>query len=282
MKRIVVGLDGSEASVDATRWAAALAEAVGAEVVVVNAYVPVQSEIRPAYFERLRREQAELMATWCSDSLSSVPHRLQVSDGDPRDALPAAAAEHDADLLVVASTGSSGRTPGLLHLGSVVEYLAHHVERPLAVITTDASHTIARIVIGVDGSAHSRRAVRWAGELAAATGAAVTAVAVEEAGRPICAAEDDGAWLQGAEAVIRQDWAAPLNELGERFEVVAARELPVAETVLSLAADEGADLVVMGVRGVGGVTGVRIGGVALATLHRADRPVVLVPPADEQ
>lgn len=47
--------------------------------------------------------------------------------------------------------------------------------------------------------------------------------------------------------------------------------------IVDEAAGVDADLVVAGARGVGGVSGLRIGGTALAILHRADRPVVLVP-----
>jgi nucleotide-binding universal stress UspA family protein len=37
----------------------------------------------------------------------------------------------------------------------------------------------------------------------------------------------------------------------------------------------------MGARGLGGFTGLRAGGVALAVVHRAELPVIMVPPADD-
>jgi nucleotide-binding universal stress UspA family protein len=40
-----------------------------------------------------------------------------------------------------------------------------------------------------------------------------------------------------------------------------------------------ADLLVIGTRGAGRFSGVRIGGVAMKVLHQASLPVVLVPPA---
>jgi nucleotide-binding universal stress UspA family protein len=51
-----------------------------------------------------------------------------------------------------------------------------------------------------------------------------------------------------------------------------------ADALLEAARQQRSDLVVVGARGLGGVTGLRIGGVALRTLHEADRSVVLVPP----
>jgi nucleotide-binding universal stress UspA family protein len=123
--------------------------------------------------------------------------------------------------------------------------------------------------------------VTWTATVAERAGASVTAVAVEEAKSPICAAEDPEAWQQAAEHVVAADWAAPLAHLGERFRPVASKELPVADTILEVAAAGGADVVVVGARGVGGITGLRVGGVALAVLHRTDRPVVLVPAAGD-
>jgi nucleotide-binding universal stress UspA family protein len=277
MKKILVGVDGSEASLEAMDWAVTQARVTGAEIVAVNSFVPVQSEIRPSYFARLREEQAALLEEWATGRLDGVEHHLEVADGDPRDALPRAVAAHDADLLVVASTGTSGRGPGFLHVGSVVEYLAHHLERPLAVIPPGSGGEISRIVVAVDGSSHSRTAVLWAAGLAGPTGAGVTAVAVEEPKSPIGAAEDPATWQTAAEHVVAADWAAPLAELGDRFRPVVTQELPVADAILRVATDERADLVVVGARGVGGISGLRVGGVALAVLHRTQRPIVLVP-----
>ncbi|MFN3215793.1 MAG: universal stress protein [Acidimicrobiales bacterium] len=75
------------------------------------------------------------------------------------------------------------------------------------------------------------------------------------------------------------DHAAELASAGIDFHALALRGSNVADALLQAAADERADLVVVGTRGLGGFTGLRIGGVALKVLHRTDRPVVLVPPA---
>ena len=130
---------------------------VGATVVVVNAHVPGQSEMRPGYLERLRERRADELRQWCGDLLDEVPSSMEIVDGDPRDVLREALDRHSADLLVVASAGHRSRGPGFLHVGSVVEYLAHHLEHPLAVITPGAEPTVDRIVIGI-----SRRKPKYA------------------------------------------------------------------------------------------------------------------------
>jgi nucleotide-binding universal stress UspA family protein len=282
MERILVGMDGSAPARDALRWAANLATITGAEVIAVNALLPVQSEKRPGYLERLRRQRADDLEQWCGDVLDQVGSTLVVDDGDPRDVLPAAMKRHGADLLVVASSGEHSRGPGFLHVGSVVEFLAHHLHHPLAVIAPKAAPDIAHAVIGVDGSEHGREAIRWIAEVAGATGARVTAVAVAEPGHPIASSAEDADWQLASERILAHDWAAPLAELGDRFTAVVSRAAPVADVIVDEAETSGADLVVVGARGLGGVTGLRIGGTALAVLHRADRSVVLVPsPADQ-
>lgn len=281
IKRIVVGVDGSAPSIDALAWATSLAAATGAEIVAVNAHQPMQSEMRPGYLERLREQRAGELEQWCAEAAgeagSTVTVTRDVIDGDPRDVLPLAVERHDADLLVVASEGHNSRGPGFLHIGSVVEFLAHHLERPLAVITPGSPPGIRRIVIGVDGSDHGAHAIEWVAEVATATAAHVTAVAVAEPGHPIATTDVDDDWQVASERILAHDWAAPLAELPGGFTGFVSRAAPVADVIVDEANINETDLVVVGARGVGGVTGLRIGGTALAVLHRADRSVVLVP-----
>jgi nucleotide-binding universal stress UspA family protein len=132
-------------------------------------------------------------------------------------------------------------------------------------------------MIGVDGSDESQGAVEWCAETAAATGATVIAVNVQaplternRAGTP-----DD--WLH---YVAQQDvttWAAPIEEAGVPVTPVAVRNVRPADGLLSAAAEHEADLLVVGTRGLGGFSGLRIGGTALRLLHRAEIPLVAVP-----
>lgn len=277
MERIVVGMDGSEGARSALVWAAEIARATGAAVIAVNAHMPGQSEMRPGYLERLRDQRASELERWCGDLLDGLKSSLEVVDGDPRDVLPAALEQHRADLLVVASAGHRSKGPGFLHVGSVVEYLAHHLEHPMAVITPGSEPPIRTIVIGIDGSDHGRSAIGWTALLAGATGARVVALSVCEPDHPIASPGCDEDWQRAVERLLSQKWAAPLAALGDRFSVVVSESSAVADTLVGAAADNEADLVVVGARGLGGVTGLRIGGTALAVLHRAERPVVLVP-----
>jgi nucleotide-binding universal stress UspA family protein len=132
-------------------------------------------------------------------------------------------------------------------------------------------------VIGVDGSDESEGAVEWCAEVAAAAGASVIAVNVQtplternRAGLP-----DD--WLH---YVAQQDvtaWAAPIERAGAPLTPVAVRDVRPADGLLEAVGEHEADLLVVGTRGLGGFSGLRVGGTALRLLHRAELPLVVVP-----
>jgi nucleotide-binding universal stress UspA family protein len=73
-------------------------------------------------------------------------------------------ASEDADLLVLGSTGA-GWFPAL-HLGHAAHYVAHHTDRPVAIVPVgNVPFDLRRVVIGVDGSSGSRAAVEFACQL---------------------------------------------------------------------------------------------------------------------
>ena len=142
MRHIVVGVDSSEESVDAVRYAAGLAKDTGARLIVVHARtVPPtwSTEFGPEpsvenyteTMEQLAREQAE-------DALagSDIPWEFRTVNGDPADALEQEAERSGADLVVVGSTGKGGVQR--LLLGSVSTRLVHHAHRPVLVVRKPA------------------------------------------------------------------------------------------------------------------------------------------------
>lgn len=59
-----------------------------------------------------------------------------------------------------------------------------------------------------------------------------------------------------------------------------SRDRDVASTILGVAADLDADLIVMGTRGLGGVMAFMLGSVSHAVVRHADRAVLLVPSSE--
>jgi nucleotide-binding universal stress UspA family protein len=185
--------------------------------------------------------------------------------------------ESGADLLVVGAHGS-GSTPGFLHLGSVVEHLAHHCSVPMAVIPEHSRAVFDTIALGVDGSSNNQSAVNLAADLGAGTGATVLAIAVEEPVIEFTSANSPQNWRRYTEQQVRTKWAKRVEDAGVHLEVAAVRDLRPAEGLLQTAKKQRCDVLVVGLRGLGGISGLRAGGVAMQVLHHADRPIVLVPP----
>jgi len=130
------------------------------------------------------------------------------------------------------------------------------------------------IVVGVDGSPDSRRAVEWAAKLAAETGARVVAV------HAVGLLEHEPGDPTGAHLAPDLDrWTAGLDGLGPGR---VDRRLVAGDPVGALTAaagDAGADLVVVGSRGVGAHAGTGLGSTSLHLAEAGDVVLVIVPPA---
>lgn len=274
LSTIAVGFDGSEGSQAALRWAQVLAEKSGAQLAVLSAFVQPPSETTLALHDELLDDYR---STLCERGApATIP--LYVSDGDPRQVLSTTAATREYDLLVLGRAGR-GPEPGLFHIGSVVEYVAHHTNTPLAVIPLDT--TLAGdpgpVVIGLDGSRESASASAMAAEVAKSLGVDVVAVHVRQPHR----ANDRvsaRAQLEEAERHRLDQWTQPLRSSEVTTTAISVVGGDPAVAVLDLAAEKKASMLVIGTRGTGGFSGLRFGGQAMRTLHRASLPLLLVPP----
>ncbi len=139
------------------------------------------------------------------------------------------------------------------------------------------------IVVAVDGSEPSVRAVRWTAEQAPKLGASVVAVhALEE---PVYAVPPMAAVSIGplppevrteVRATLERDWCAPLAAAGVEHRAVLA-DGPPAAAIIQTARDEQADLVVVGRRGRGGFAELLLGSVSHQLAHHVGRPLVIIP-----
>lgn len=143
--KIIVGVDGSEASARAVGWCAANAKALGAEVIAAFAVdlpiyaasgfgfapIPVPlPEVAEAERERLHET---IKGDWCAQlAKAGVPFRGIVIDGSPAWALMALADKENASLVVVGRRGLGGFAE--LLLGSTSHHLSHHLDRPLVIV----------------------------------------------------------------------------------------------------------------------------------------------------
>ena len=146
IKSIVVGTDGSDTAKKAVKEAAELAAAVGAEINLVSAYVPVSNQ-------RLRQEARDVPGDvqWQVTPREDVDGMLEEAEelvkqadvksvtkhareGDPADAILDVAEEQGADLIVVGNKGMTGAKRFVL--GSVPNAIAHHAPCNVLIVRT--------------------------------------------------------------------------------------------------------------------------------------------------
>lgn len=135
------------------------------------------------------------------------------------------------------------------------------------------------IVVGVDGSEHALRALEWAQELA--RGASAPVIHVVHAFRPPYPASQ-------AEAVLYAErWQQVKHEATVLLERMAAlvAETPVethlsqeapALAILAVADQVGAQLIVIGTRGLGRAASLVLGSVSKEVVHKSNLPVLVV------
>jgi len=145
-----------------------------------------------------------------------------------------------------------------------------------------AAHGVQVIVVGVDGSADSAAAVRFTADLAAALGAEVVAVHALglldqlEPGGPKVPTQPHRDEIA---AKVEGEWTSPLAEAGVTHRALLQDGNPV-DVVLQAVEQEGADLVVLGSRGIGGSPIQLLGSTSTQVAQQAPCPVTIVPPAD--
>lgn len=147
---------------------------------------------------------------------------------------------------------------------------------------------MGRIVVGVDGSNESRRALRWALDEARLRNATLEVVhawtfaPVATAGGfvPYVTADVVEAIRLEAEKVV-PGMLAEVKELTQGIQIDQAVKEGQAAKILVEAAT-GADLLVVGSRGHGGFAGLLLGSVSQQCAHHALCPVVIVPPEHDR
>lgn len=139
MKKIVVGVDGSDSAGKAIEWA--LAQATSEDVVViVNTWsIPAMSgyELPAASMGDLEAAAQRLVSDIAADIENSDGPKIETEARSGHAGLRLTELSADADMIVVGSRGYGGFR-GLL-LGSVSTYLVHHAECPVVVVRTPAN-----------------------------------------------------------------------------------------------------------------------------------------------
>jgi nucleotide-binding universal stress UspA family protein len=282
MKSIVVGIDGSAGSAEALRWSVEEARLHRAHVTAVRCWggrdhlARDDGDDRQAAAERQAQDELRDLVA------ATVPHDLDVVDWRTVDARPEWGlldVASEADLLVVGARGISG-IRGLL-VGSVSQQVVHHAHVPVAVVRhTRLPVAPRRVVVGVDGSNASQRALEWAVTEARRRGADLEAVIAWNAPyttSPFAPVVDVGRDLERAarEQLLQTLATVDCSELNQPAIVTVAHG-PAGQVLTDAAA--GAELLVVGSRGLGGFKELLLGSVGQHVAHMAPCPVIVIRP----
>ena len=286
--KMIVGVDGSKNAVAALRWAV---EAAGPRQAVVEAIyvwqIPALAYGAPGGYPPVDPRDMQQAAEAVVDSAMAeiTPGEVKVlsrcEEGYPLDVLRRAADEPDVIATVVGARGHSGLA-GLV-LGSVSHALTHHLTKPVVIVpaTWEAhpSPTKPTIVVGVDGSPSSARALAWAVADAEVTGRRVEAVMVWPLPDPVLPARAPLAASEGVDHQLAVERTLELLVADARKEGVETSAVVLqghpAERLIERAAT--AELLVVGTRGHSRAHELVTGSVSHATTHQSPVPVVVVP-----
>lgn len=285
--KIIVGVDGSKNAVAALRWAV---EAAGPRRGVVEAIyvwqIPALAYGAPGGYPPVDPRALQQAAEAVVDSAMAemVPGEVKVlsrcEEGYPLDVLRRAADEPDVIATVVGARGHSGLA-GLV-LGSMSHALTHHLTKPVVIVpaTWEPHPATAKptIVVGVDGSPGSARALAWAVADAEVTGRRVEAVMVRPLPDPVlpagAPAASDGTDPQSSVERTLELLVADAGKEGVEATAVVLQGHPAEKLIERAAA---AELLVVGTRGHSRAHELVTGSVSHATTHQSPVPVVVVP-----
>jgi nucleotide-binding universal stress UspA family protein len=136
------------------------------------------------------------------------------------------------------------------------------------------------IIWASDGSEHADRALDYARGLAEASSARLLAIHVKE----ITVGRGGGYPVQVDEEEVEQKIQGQVKDLKEAglnadYEQHGTTAGGAAHAIADAAKDAGAEVIVVGTRGQGPITGLLLGSVTNRLLHVAPCPVLAVPPA---
>jgi nucleotide-binding universal stress UspA family protein len=280
MRKLLIASDFSEDSAAALRHGAALARICGAEVELYSSYFVGSFALEateltrsPSFWKQLESDtRARLEQQAAPLRQAGLVVSIAVSAEEPSSAIARRAREVAADLIALGTRGRSGLAHVLL--GSVAERVTRIASCP--VLTARAQHpgpgAYRRIAVGTDFSLDSEAALLWARELVARTGGELRLLHCVP---PPLADRDplrDDAWMQQQ---LKQA-KGRLVELARPAESEDLLRGHLHVQGLDAVRQMGAELLVVGTRGLTGLAHVVLGSNAERVIRLSPVPVVTV------
>jgi nucleotide-binding universal stress UspA family protein len=281
VSRVVVGVDGSPLSQTAVARAARFASDRGMTLHVLHAFatdLPMlgfgavsDREVILSHGKRLVAEAAARAHAIDPDLTVTTSLR----DGYASEALVAVSKR--AELLAIGAMGNGVFSRA--SVGAVAMQVVTHARCPVLVVQHELSgrpETGGRVVVGVDGSPESLRALRVGFREAALTGGPLDVVhawQAKSAQDPTLGPSSD--WEDYVARVGSVIDAELAEARAAQPDVKVEQEVLRADPLRSLVdRSEGASLVVVGSRGSGGFPGLHVGSTALRLMGRSNCPIL--------
>ena len=280
MGDIVVGVDGSEESRLALRWAASLAERSGTRLRVMAAWTypalavlqPTAVPLEPA--EEMEQRALDDLGALVKEELGDVPERrtMHVERGPAAGAILQSV--DNGNVLVLGSRGRGGFA-GLL-LGSVSRECIEYAPCPVVIVRHERTvgNTSGPIIVGEDGSENSERALEWALENQDHIGAEVVAAYAWTA--RMSEVRPGLRERLGSEAGARL-----ASRIGERDVRTVEVEGDPRTELVDIANNLNASMLVVGRRGQSRLRGVLLGGVTIYLVANSPTTIAVIPPPTE-
>ena len=280
---VVVGVDGSESSMMAVRWAAR--EAIMRNVALTVVHVASPPAVWPAAAvpAELQRRHGEEARKLIADAIKVAEDSVADGNRPGIDSELFVAAPlptlidltKEAQMMVV---GCRGQEALQRSLGSVSTGLIHHAHCPVAVIHDEAPILLQPsqlpVLVGVDGSPASELAAAIAFDEASFRGVELVALhAWSDADMAAVPSMDPAGIRSAADEIL----AERLAGFAERYPDVTVHRRVVVDHPARHLLDESrsAQLVVVGSHGRGGFAGMLLGSVSTAVAHAARIPVIV-------
>lgn len=288
IKKILFPTDLSAGAPAAQRLALALAKMQGAEMLFLHVVLSHANEYRQAgdfmsdFFTDLEREaRKKLEAETSRLREQGLVVRYEVVQAPSAfDRIMRTTQTWKPDLIVMATHGATGMPRWFL--GSVAEKVVRHAPCPVATIRPEdaegvSSHGLERILVPIDFSDNSRRALAMARDLLPETGSLVLHHVVLN---PTLSGLSPETHLRlfSEEPTLPDGILSQMEEWmdGAAFDGQVTEADDIAGAILEMAADKRSDLIVIGTRGRTGVDYLLTGSVAEKIVRSSRIPVLAV------
>lgn len=276
-KKYLIGVDGSEQSRVALGWGLARATERGADVELLHVADDSFLSESVAFLSEAQQASEQMLASETEYARSlGFTGKITGSAVVGHPIAEIEEASRHADLLVLGEHGGSRLSGSFFGTRAVKAAATAHC--PVAVIPKGDVHPNAAVVVGIDGSEASKHAIAFAAEEASFRGLPLVAV---YAWMPPLTPGLEYLWseelVDSQRAAAEEAIAIGIAGLASRYpDLEVRREIVQAPPVAALVqAAEGAELLVVGSRGRGGISRLLLGSVSHGVLQALPCPVIV-------